>query len=181
MKRFGIFFGVLFATVALWAQPGPPKSPAAKESVTLAGKTVEISYSSPRVNGRAGKLFGKNDRISHDPTYPVWRAGADKVTTLTTEAALKIGDLTVPKGSYSLYVDISEPEHWVLIVNKQIGQWGTIYDKAQDLGRVPFTMAKPAALVEDLKYTIVDEGNGKGKLTLAWENESASVPVEVLP
>lgn len=181
MKRWGVLLGVLLAAVTLWAQPGPPKSPAVKETASLGGKTVEIAYNAPQVRGRAGKIFGKDGLISHDSTYPVWRAGANKATTLTTEAALKIGDLAVPKGSYSLYVDLSDAEHWVLVVNKQIGQWGTIYDKAQDLGRVPFTMAKPAALIEDLKYTIADEGNGKAKLTLAWENESASVPVEVLP
>jgi len=181
MKRFGIFLGILLATVTLWAQPGPPKSPAAKETVALQGKTIEIAYSSPRVNGRAGKLFGKDGRISHDPTYPVWRAGADKATTLTTEAALKIGDLEVPKGSYTLFVDLSDEENWVLVVNKQTGQWGTVYDKAQDLGRVPLKTVKLAALVEELKYTLADEGDGKGTLTLAWENVSASVPLEVVP
>lgn len=181
MKRWGVLLGVLLTAVTLWAQPGPPKSLEAKETASLAGKTVEIVYNAPQVRGRAGKIFGKDGLIGHDSTYPVWRAGANKATTLTTEAALKIGDLTVPKGSYSLYVDLSDAEHWVLIVNKQIGQWGTIYDKTQDLGRVPFTVAKSAGLVEELKYTIADEGNGEGKLTLAWENVSASVPVKVLP
>jgi hypothetical protein len=38
------------------------------------------------------------------------------------------------------------------------------------------TMAKPAAMVEDLKYTL-SEAAGKLKLTLEWENVSASVPV----
>jgi len=31
--------------------------------------------------------------------------------------------------------------------------------------------------VENLKYTLADLGGGKGKLTLAWENVSASVSV----
>jgi hypothetical protein len=38
-------------------------------------------------------------------------------------------------------------------------------------------MSKPPALVENLKYTIDDQGGGKGKITLAWENHAASVPV----
>jgi hypothetical protein len=36
-------------------------SPAAKESATIDGKTITILYNSPRVNGRAGKLFGKDE------------------------------------------------------------------------------------------------------------------------
>ena len=41
------------------------------------------------------------------------------------------------------------------------------------------TMAQPPAMVEDLKYTLTDDGGGKGTLTLAWENVSASVPIQV--
>jgi hypothetical protein len=89
-----------------------------------------------------------------------------------------IGGLMVPKGDYSLYVDISDPENWTLIINKKTGQWGVEYDKTQDLGRVKMSMAKPPALVEELKYTLDDQGGGKGKLTLAWENVVASVSVK---
>jgi hypothetical protein len=63
----------------------------------------------------------------------------------------------------------------VLIVNKQTGQWGTHYDKALDLGRVKMSMSKPLAPVEDLQYTLENPGGTTGKLTLEWENRSASV------
>ncbi len=41
------------------------------------------------------------------------------------------------------------------------------------------TMEKPPALVENLKYTIKDLGNGKGTLSLAWENLCGSVSFTV--
>jgi hypothetical protein len=41
------------------------------------------------------------------------------------------------------------------------------------------TTSAPPSLVEDLTYTITDNGGGKGTLTLAWENVSASVPILV--
>jgi hypothetical protein len=184
MKRYLILTGLLVAaTLNLSAQQGaprsPPKSPPATVSTSIAGKAITIAYSSPRVKGRAGQIFGKDGLISHDPTYPVWRAGANSATLLHTDSDLKIGGLTVPKGDYSLYVDISDADHWVLIVNKQTGQWGTVYDKAQDLGRVKLAMSKPSALVENLKYTLTDEGGTSGKLTLEWENHSASVKIAV--
>jgi hypothetical protein len=40
-------------------------------------------------------------------------------------------------------------------------------------------VSKPAAPIEELKYTIEALGAGKGTLTLAWENSVASVPLEV--
>jgi hypothetical protein len=179
MKRFLVCTGLLFVAATLSAQQNPPKSPPATEAATIAGKTITITYNSPGVKGRAGHIFTKDGLIGKDSTYPVWRAGANTATKLQTEVDLKIGSLAVPKGDYSLYVDISNPDHWVLIINKQTGQWGTKYDKTQDLGRVKMTMSKPLALVENLKYTLSDLGGTTGKLTLEWENHSASVLLAV--
>lgn len=165
---------LLAAGSVLFAQ-----SPAATESKTFGGKTISISYASPRVNGREGKLFGKDGRIAQDRNYPVWRAGANAATKFHTDADLDMNGVAVPKGDYTLYVDLSDPAKWQLIVNKQTGQWGLSYSQAQDVGRVPMTMSKPASLVENLKYTLTDMGGNKGKLTLEWENVSASVPFTV--
>ena len=187
MKRLLVCTGLLIVAATLSAQSGmqmgppkgPPKSPPATATATIAGKAITITYSSPRVNGRAGHIFTKDGLISHDPTYPVWRAGANAATSLHTEADLKIGVLTVPKGDYTLYVDITDADNWALIVNKQTGQWGTVYDKTKDLGRVKMKMSKPMAMVENLKYTLTGLGGDTGKLTLEWENHSASVLIAV--
>ncbi len=178
MKRILMCMGLLAATTTLFAQ-GNPASPPDKASATIGGKSISITYSSPGVKGREGHIFTKDGLISHNPHYPVWRAGANAATTLETDGDLQIGNLAVPKGKYTLFVDISDPDQWVLIVNKKTGEWGLAYDASQDLGKVKMQMSKPPALVENLKYTIEDQGGGKGKITLAWENHSASVPVSV--
>jgi hypothetical protein len=161
------------------AKPAP-KSPAAQATVAIDGKNITIDYSSPRVNGRAGKIFTKDGLIAKGDasTYPAWRAGANNATSFKTETELKFGELSVPAGSYTLWVDISDADKWVLIINKQTGQWGREYHNDQDLGRVPMKMTKPADLVENLTYTLEAKGK-KGKLTLAWENHSASVAFKV--
>jgi hypothetical protein len=182
MKHLLIGTGLLLVAATLLAQPKPPASPATTETATIGGKTITISYSAPGVKGRAGHIFTKDGLISHDPNYPVWRAGANAATKLHLDADTHIGGrdgLNVPKGDYTLFVDISDPANWVLIVNKQTGQWGLKYDGKQDLGRVKMTMSAPPALVENLKYTLADRGDGRGTLTLAWENVSASVPIHV--
>ena len=178
MKLPFVCAGVLVAaTVSLAAQQNPPASPAETATANIADKAITIHYNSPRVKGREGQIFTKDGLISHNPHYPVWRGGANSATTLTTEGDLQIGDLSVPKGTYTLFVDISDPEQWSLIVNKKNGEWGLAYDASQDLGKVKMTMSKPPALVEELKYTIDNLGGNKGKITLAWENHEASVPI----
>ena len=168
--------GLLFAATTLLAQQAPPKappkSPPATATATIGGSTVTITYSSPRVHGREGKIFSADGLISHDPHYPVWRAGANSATTLETSGDLTIGDVTVPAGKYTLFVDISNPKAWVLIISKDTGEWGLSYDPSKDLGRTTMTMAPPASMVEDLTYTISD-----GKLSLVWENMGANVPI----
>ena len=144
MKSLLACCGLLLAATTVFAQTPapkpPPKSPAETATSTISGKTISVTYSSPRVNGREGKLFTKDGQIGKDPTYPVWRAGANSATAFHTDGDLKVGGLAVPKGDYTLYVDVSDPDNWILVINKQTGQWGTKYDKSQDLGRVKMTM-----------------------------------------
>ena len=178
MKRTLICTCLLFAATTLIAQQkAPPKSPPATASATIGGKAITITYSSPRVNGREGKIYTKDGLISHDPHYPVWRGGANAATTLKTDADFTIGNLSVPAGTYTLFVDISDPANWVLIVSKATGEWGLAYDPSKDLGKTPMTTTT-APLLEYLTYTITDNGGGKGTLTLAWEDVSASVPIQ---
>ncbi|MGH9393048.1 MAG: DUF2911 domain-containing protein, partial [Terriglobales bacterium] len=122
----------MFAALAC-AQAKPPASPARTAELTVAGQTpVTIKYSAPSVRGR--QIFGPAGLLSKDPTYPVWRAGANAATALHTTRALTLGGLKLAPGDYTLYVLVSDPAHWQLVVNKQTGQWGLTYDPKQDLG-----------------------------------------------
>jgi len=182
MKRSLLSLGltVMIAAAALSVsaqmKKKAPLSPPEQTTVTVHGQTISIKYSSPRVRGREGHIFGPGGLISHDVHYPVWRAGANAATTLTTTADLTIGHLKVPKGAYTLFVNIKDPNHWVLIVNKETGEWGLAYKAADDLGTVPMHMSKPRHMIEDLVWKISVHANGKGELTLGWEDHVASVP-----
>ena len=173
MKRT---LSALTTGVILLAATGVAQSPPATAEATINGKKISIKYGAPSVRGR--KIFGKDGLIAKDRGYPVWRAGANEATTLTTDADLMIGSLHVPKGTYTLFVDTAM-DPWQLIVSKETGQWGLAYKKQNDLGRVPMKISKPAAPVEQLKYTITGTGGSNGKLELAWENVVASVDLMV--
>ncbi len=171
---------ILLTSIALCAataSTGWAQSPPASATVTVGGKTISVRYSAPSVRGR--KIFGAGGLLSRDPTYPAWRAGANSATTFHTDADLDLGGLHVPKGTYTLYVWVQDPEAWQLIVSKQTGQWGLSYAPSQDLGRVKMTMAKPPALVERLNYALTDQGSNKVELKLAWDQHVATVPIAV--
>jgi hypothetical protein len=165
---------------------GNKKSPNAETSVAVNGKNIWIAYHAPSVSGRT--IFGGASALQPDDS--VWRLGADYATVLHTDAALDLGGLSVPAGDYTLYVALGKGK-WQLIVNKQLmnaagtrNQWGinmdgtTTEDPAKDLGRVNMTMGKPPALVETLKIALTAQGN-KGKIDVAWEHVTASVPFTV--
>jgi hypothetical protein len=179
MKRFLMCIGLLAMVTSVSAQQKAPQSPPEKATASIGGHSITIDYSSPRVRGREGQIFTKDGLISHNPHYPVWRAGANSATTLKTDADLKIGDLSVPKGTYTLFVDISNPDQWTLIVNKQTGQWGLAYKASEDLGKTKMEMSKPSQRVEDLLWNISDAGGNNGTITLSWEDHTASVPLQV--
>lgn len=142
------------------------QSPSAETSVTLGGKKVTIEYNAPSARGRQveGGLV---------PYGKAWRLGADAATTLTTEGDVMIGNLRVPAGAHTLYILASE-SGWKLIVNKQTGQWGTVYTEGQDLGRVDMKVSKTSAPVETLKITL----EPAGMLVVEWGQTRASVPIK---
>ena len=172
-KRF-LVAAVLVAASAALVQA---QSPAATATGIINGRTIAVRYSAPSVRGR--QIFGAGGLLSRDPTYPAWRAGANAATTFTTDADLMVGSLAVPKGTYTLYAWVQNPDAWDLIFSRQTGQWGLSYDPKQDLGRVKMTMSKPPALVETLKYSIASKGAASGELRLEWEHRVATVPITV--
>src|SRR5262249_23080388 len=132
-------------------------SPLAKASATIAGKRITIKYGAPSVRGR--QVFGEAGLLFEELTYPVWRAGANAATTLSTDADLDLGGIYIPAGTYTLYVSVKDPDNWKLIVNRQTGQGGHIYNAGMDLCRVDLKMDRPNAPVEKLRYTITTTGN----------------------
>jgi DUF2911 family protein len=164
-------------TLAAIAQMGGDKSkrpsPPGQASVTFAnGKTITIDYSRPSAKGR--QVFG-----GLVPYGKEWRTGANEATTFVTTADLMVGDKHVPAGNYTLYT-IPNQQQWTLIINKQTGQWGTVYDEKQDLVRVPMKVSKMSAPVEQFTIELKQAGPKAATLSLAWADTQASVDITAL-
>jgi hypothetical protein len=131
-------------------------------ALTIKGKTVSVEYGRPSLKGRTtDELLGKLKAGG------VWRLGADTATSLKTALDLTFGDLTVPAGEYSLFMQRQDDNSWKLVFNKQHGQWGTEHDASQDLGSVPLKESKAGKSVETLTLTL-HKASGGGTLSVEW-------------
>ena len=182
MRKFALIAVSLFA-VAMFAsaqmnmsddkskRPSPPASAACKFSD---GKTIKIDYSSPRAKGR--KIFGEASEKALVPYGQIWRTGANDATTFVADTNVTVGGKAVPAGSYTIFTE-PKADAWSLVISKKTGEWGTDYPgEKEDLVRVPMTVSKTSAPVEN--FTIAfDQAGSKCALRTEWENTRASVEI----
>ena len=145
-------------------------SPRDTVRASIGGSEITIDYGRPTMRGRA--IYG-----NVVPWDVVWRLGANAATQLTATKTLRFGSTNVEPGTYSLFALPSE-NGWKLIINKQHGQWGTVYDQAKDLARLAL---KTESLTEPVEqFTIGIRGQGKnGTLSFEWEKTRESIPFTV--
>jgi hypothetical protein len=177
MKRLDSFSLILFLTLAVILSESPAQQPITvpRDSTVavIAGKRISVSYGRPSTLGR--RIMG--DYVQYNK---VWRTGAGQSTQLTTDADLELGGMEIPRGAYSLYTFPSESQ-WKLIINKQVGQWGTVYNPQQDLARIALDKRTLPNNVEKLTFAIERGNNSSGILKMEWEHTSLSVPFKVSP
>lgn len=149
------------------------KSPAAEAHCKFAdGKTIDVSYSSPRVNGR--KIHGTDGL---NPDGQVWRAGAQEATSFVPNTDVVVGGKAVPAGSYTIFV-IPNPDKWTFIVSKKTGEWGIPYP-GQELDLIRTDEMMPSKLGNHVEnFTISFDGKGKTcTLNMDWAETRASIKI----
>jgi DUF2911 family protein len=130
-----------------------------------------IDYGRPLMRGR--KLLG--DVLPYDR---VWRTGANAATQFTTSASIKLADLQVPAGTYTLWT-VPHINGVDLIINKQSGQWGTEYNASRNLGTVKITSQALSTPVEEFTISIMANDTQHGTLVMEWGSFRWTVPIKV--
>jgi hypothetical protein len=148
-----------------------PASPNLIEKGTIGGQPIVAAYGSPRRRGRT--ILG-----AVVPYDRVWRTGANAATTLMFDKDMTIGGSPVPAGVYSLWTIPKADGTVQLIINRQHGQWGTDYDSAQDLMRVPMKSSTAPSPQENFAINIAGSGE-TGELRMSWDAFVWSVPIAV--
>jgi hypothetical protein len=90
-----------------------------------------------------------------------------------------IGKLLVPAGTHTLYTLPAAPgTPWLLIINNQTGQWGTVYKPEMDLGRTPL-MAKAVTPPQEVMSISFEDVHAKtAQLHIRWADLDEYVKVE---
>ncbi len=159
-----------FAQQDARGRPMGTLSPRGTARAAVSGAVVSIDYGRPAARGRV--IFGNVVPWDH-----IWRTGANAATQLESTRDLVIGNVTVPAGSYTLWT-LPSRRGWQLVINKQTGQWGTTYDREQDLARVPIETRQVRDPEERFIIEIEPQGYG-GVIRMTWDRTHAMVPFSV--
>jgi len=162
------------AAIAQAMRPTGVLSPRATAYASFAQGPIFINYASPAVRGRTvwgGTLV---------PFDSIWRTGANEATHLATSKTIQLGDMTLAPGLYTLWTQHTRAGTY-LIVNRQVGQWGTQYNAAHDIGRVAMDVAAAPAHVEDFTITVRSLGQGRGAMDFAWADKVATANFVLRP
>lgn len=138
-----------------------------RTNIGVAAMTVE--YSRPLMRGRV--LLG-----GVIPYGQVWRTGANAATHFMTSAPIKLGELRLAAGAYTLWT-VPREQGVDLIVNTETGQWGTGYNPGKNLGTTRLTSATLPNPVEMFTISIVPGESGRGELVLEWGSFRWSAPI----
>jgi hypothetical protein len=99
----------------------------------------------------------------------IWRLGADKATTITSDSNLSFGKTSIPKGTYSLWLKKLGDKSYSLIFNRKSGQWGTQHESIDDFADIPLTYSESNESVELFTINLIRATKGNGAdIELLW-------------
>ena len=139
-------------------------SPRDTTRATVGSAQITIDYSRPSRRGRV--IWG--DIVPWDT---VWRLGADMATHIATSADLQLGETLLPAGRYTLWMvpSLHAPQ---LVVSSAVNVFGTAYNPAKDLARLPMSRVAPVAETERLTIAVEH-----GALVVRWDDTAWTVPI----
>ena len=155
------------------------------------GSWITVDYGRPILRGREN-IFGKGADYGKtvNPDAPLWRAGANDTTRLTTQVPLELGGKTIPAGEYNVFVDLKE-KAWTLVLSTQPRQpkydpndkvllYGAYnYDPKFDTLRAPMRLSTSTTSTEQFTIGFADVKPERGVLYMAWDRTIGSIDFTV--
>ncbi|HWI18781.1 MAG TPA: DUF2911 domain-containing protein [Vicinamibacterales bacterium] len=155
------------------------------------GKWIVVDYGRPLLRGRS-EIFGSGAEYGKfvNAGAPVWRAGANNTTRLTTQVPLQIAGKTIAPGVYNVFVDL-KPGNWTLVLSTQPVQekfdpndkvrlsGATNYDPKFDVLRAPMTVRTADASTEQFTIGFTNVSDSRVTMTMAWDKTMAAIDLAV--
>ncbi|MES2649022.1 MAG: DUF2911 domain-containing protein [Bacteroidota bacterium] len=146
-------------------------SPEVKMKFPFGNDTIRLSYGRPSKRGR--KIFG-----GIVPYDSIWRTGAGDPTKINLPFDIKIQQIKIPKGEYSLYT-IPGIKSWTLIFNADLKQWPTEPNRSKDIALIPLNVRIPPKQTDQLTIDIKSQKGG-GIIRFTWDETEVVAPFEIL-
>lgn len=153
----------------------PPLSPKDSAEITLNDLKIKVEYNRPSKRDR--EVFG-----ALVPFDNVWRTGANEATTFETNKDLKIDQMVLKKGKYTIWT-IPMKDTWTVMFNSKQYDWG-VNEKMEPMWDPNYDALELVVPTEQIdenveKFTIAfDHKTGNLKLTMAWDNTLIEVPID---
>lgn len=164
---------------ACWLSRGTPAEAAARQSprdsasTALAGGTVKVCYGAPSARGRT--IIG-----GQDPLDQPWRMGADEATALHVTVPVRIGEVALDPGAYSIY-GIPTATSWTIAVNRNAQRWGVPISpevRNADIGTIQVTPEPMTEHVETLLYRFEPGAGNQVDLLMEFENTRVRISIQ---
>ncbi|MDQ1347719.1 MAG: hypothetical protein QG573_1092 [Acidobacteriota bacterium] len=154
----------------------PRRSPLESHTFKVGAAHAKVCYGSPALAGRT--MLG-GEAV---PFGQLWRTGANEPTSLHLDRVVRVGDLVLRAGSYSLYTVPGERD-WTVIFNRATRQWGieSAYDAelaAQEVGRLQVRARPRESPVERLTFRSEPSATAAVDLILEWQQTQIRLPFD---
>lgn len=165
---------LLCAPLIIHAQDSMPvrTSPVALVTAKSKDTYLKIVYGQPQKKGR--EIFGKLV-----PYGQVWRTGANEATEMTITRDIIINSILLKAGTYSIFT-IPQSDHWTIIINSELGLWGS-YNYNSKLDVIRFDVpVKPADKIYEAFTISIDQRNELADLVMQWDSTKISIPIKFI-
>jgi len=149
----------------------PRPSPNATVTQTVGVTHISIDYSSPGVKNR--KIWGELV-----PFGEVWRTGANEVTSITFDDAVKINGKDLQAGIYGIHTIPGETEWQIIFSGDTEVDAGSQFDEKKEILRIK-TAPGEVSFLERMTFIFTNTTDDKTTVNLLWENLRVSFDVQV--
>jgi hypothetical protein len=164
------------STLALAQQVNIPRPSPKAEIMQMVGDTkIAIVYHRPSIKNR--KVFGAGNEFLV-PYGEVWRTGANDATLFEVSEDVTINGSKLAAGKYTVF-SIPNKDEWTVIFNKQTGQWGTVYQEAQDALRVKVKPQSVGTVQETMVFDFETVAPTTATLVMAWDKTRLPLTIDI--
>ena len=151
----------------------PAPSPFQKIEQKVGLTDVVLEYSRPSLKGR--EAFG-----NLVPYGKMWRAGANKNTTISFSDAVIVDGSKIDAGSYAIFITPYD-DKWDIYFYTDTNNWGVPrqWDEDKVAAKVTAETMEMPMTVETYTITFDNLVNHSAELSFIWENTMVNVPFEV--